>query len=209
MPVPMLHGGAKTKMSKERPVTMLHGVATAKNTKGKPVLMPHDVDNTQITKEIIDTPVDLGKVSKPDKMTKNTKGKPVPMPHDVDNTKITKEIIDTPVDSSKVSKHYKITTLNKLSTDSVLTSIKPAKTPIVSITSKSKHSKSKGKSSTKLSYDQIGVLVGCSSFLIMVGLFVSITLYHLRQKNKVETQYRAYRINDLDSRTYLLEEENT
>jgi hypothetical protein len=37
LPVPMLHGVAKTKMSKGQPVTMLHGVATTKNAKGKPV----------------------------------------------------------------------------------------------------------------------------------------------------------------------------
>ena len=169
LPIPMLHGVAKTKMSKGQPVTMLHGVATTKNAKGKPVTMPDDVNKTKITKEIIDTPVDSNKVSKPDKMTK----------------------------------------LNKLSSAFVLTSLKPAKTPIVSITTKVKSSKSKEKSSTKLSYDQIGVLVGCITFLIMVGLFVSITLYNLRQKNKVEIQYRAYRINDFDSRTCLLEEENT
>jgi hypothetical protein len=34
LPVPMLHGVAKTKMSKGQPVTMLHGVATTKNAKG-------------------------------------------------------------------------------------------------------------------------------------------------------------------------------
>lgn len=57
----------------------------------------------------------------------------------------------------------------------------------------------KHSSKKRLTHDQIGVLVGCSSFLLMLGLFLCITLWHIRQKNNIESQYRTLRVSDLGS----------
>ncbi|XP_076093796.1 vitelline envelope sperm lysin receptor-like [Mytilus galloprovincialis] len=56
------------------------------------------------------------------------------------------------------------------------------------------------KSSKKsFTHDQIGAIVGCSSFLLMIGLFLGITLWHIKQKNNIESQYRTLRVSDVSS----------
>ncbi|CAG2237617.1 unnamed protein product [Mytilus edulis] len=56
------------------------------------------------------------------------------------------------------------------------------------------------KSSKKsFTHDQIGAIVGCSSFLLMIGLFLGITLWHIKQKNNIESQYRTLKVSDVSS----------
>lgn len=65
-----------------------------------------------------------------------------------------------------------------------------------------------GKVEYGLTYEQKAALVGCIMFLVMIGVFVSISFYYTRQKNNFEKKFWTIRAADNHggSRTYLLDD---